>query len=125
MSDDALPLGKTAEMHGKATKQGNLVCTGRLLDISTSTTNARKKLSIDFRGRICNGKRGCKCGNWHVCQTQALRETTFQMQNTRQKTYAMSMDRRCTSRCHSWSKTSFHLRSIFLHMTTSQTITDQ
>ena len=43
-----------------------LVCTGWLLDISTSTTIARKKLLIDFRGRICSGKGGCKCGNCRV-----------------------------------------------------------
>ena len=54
-----------------------LVCTGWLLDISTSTTNARKKLLIDFRGKICSGKGGCKCGNCRVRQPQALRVTTF------------------------------------------------
>ena len=63
-----------------------LVCTGWLLDISTSTTNARKKLLIDFRGKICSGKGGCKCGNCRVRQPQALRVTTFPMQITRQKT---------------------------------------
>ena len=61
-----------------------LVCTGWILDISTSTTNARKKLLIDFRGRICSGKGGCKCGNCRVRQPQALRVTTFPMQITRQ-----------------------------------------
>ena len=58
-------------------KKKKLVCTGRLLDISTSTTYARKKLLIDFRGRICSGKHGCKRENWRVRQPQALRETTF------------------------------------------------
>ena len=90
-----------------------LVCTGWLLDISTSTTNARKKLLIDFRGRICSGKGGCKCGICRVRQPQALRVTTFPMQITRQKTYVMSMDRRWASRRHSWSKTPFYLRSFF------------
>ena len=90
-----------------------LVCTGWLLDISSSTTNARKKLLIDFRGRICSGKGGCKCGNCRVRQPQALRVTTFPIQITRQKTYVMSMD----GEHQDVILGQRHLRSFFPHMT--------
>ena len=87
---------KTVETLGKSKKR-KLVCIAWLLDILTNTTNASKTLSIDFR----------------VPQPQALQETTCPMQITIQKTYAMSIDRRWASMCHSWSKTPFHLISIF------------
>ena len=97
MSDDA--IGKTAETHRKLKKRKENWCA---LDGSwiyqLVLQMQGKNLFIDFRGMICSGKGGCKCGNWHVHQPQVLRETTFPMQITRQKTCVFSMDRQDLTR---------------------------